>query len=134
VTGQIPNDHAVVNDAETIWSPALFVGNNRDRRRDIDLFVRFRSFAWRALLHRRRRKLRHWISATMAALGVGLMFALWSVTIHLPPVLNFFRIPGATQGPDKWSDVFIGVAFWGGFWALLRDRKDLSLGADSNRA
>jgi len=51
-----------------------------------------------------------------AALGVGLMFALWLVPIHLPPVLNFFRIPGATQDPDKWSDVFIVVALWGGFW------------------
>jgi uncharacterized membrane protein len=72
-----------------------------------------------------------------AALGVGLMFALWFVTIHLPPVLNSFRIPGATQDPDKWSDVFIVVALWGGFWALvrdLRDRRDLSLGADSDRA
>ncbi len=55
-----------------------------------------------------------------AALGVGLMFALWTVTIHLPPVL-------ATPDPDKWSDVFIVVALWGGFWGLvhdLRDRKD----------
>jgi len=72
-----------------------------------------------------------------AALGVGLMFALWTVTIHLPPVLNFFRIPGATQDPDKWSDVFIVVALWGGSWALardLRDRRDSNLGADSNRA
>src|ERR1700730_231761 len=63
-----------------------------------------------------------------AALCVGLMFALWTVTIHLPPVLNFFRIPGATQDPDKWSDVFIVVALCGGFWALtsdLRDRRDL---------
>lgn len=71
-----------------------------------------------------------------AALGMGLMFALWLVTIHLPPVLNFFRIPGATQDPDKWSDVFIVVALWGGFWALvrdLRDRRDLRLRADSNR-
>ena len=56
-----------------------------------------------------------------AALGVGLMFALWTVTIHLSPVLNFFRIPGATQDPDKWSDVFIVVALWGGSWALVRD-------------
>src|SRR5436853_3006927 len=45
-----------------------------------------------------------------AALGVGLMFALWTVTIHLPPVL-------ATPDPDKWSDVFIVVALWVGFWA-----------------
>jgi len=66
-----------------------------------------------------------------AALGVGLMFALWTVTIHLPPVVR------VTQDPDKWSDVFIVVALWGGFWALvsdLRDRKHLSLRADSNRA
>jgi uncharacterized membrane protein len=48
-----------------------------------------------------------------AALGVGLMFALWTATIHLPPVLNFFRTRGATQDPDKWSDVFIVVALWG---------------------
>jgi hypothetical protein len=66
-----------------------------------------------------------------AALGVGLMFVLWTVTIHLPLLL------GAPQDPDKWSDVFIVAALWGGSWALardLRDRKDLSLGADSNRA
>src|SRR5437762_3104323 len=72
-----------------------------------------------------------------AALGVGLMFALWTVTIHLPTVLNFFHTPGAPQDPDKWSDVFIVAALWGGCWTLtrdLRDRKDLSLGADSNRA
>ncbi len=72
-----------------------------------------------------------------AALGVGLMFALWIVTIHIPPVLNFFRTPGATQDPDKWSDVFIVAALWGGSWAVardLRDRKDLSSATDSNRA
>ena len=72
-----------------------------------------------------------------AALGVGLMFALWTVTIHIPPVFNFLRAPGATQDPDKWSDVFIVAALWGGSWALvpdLRDRKDLSSRADSNRA
>src|SRR5207248_402489 len=72
-----------------------------------------------------------------AALGMGLMVALWLVTIHLPPVLNYLRTPGAPQDPDKWSDVFIVVALWGGSWALahnLRDRKDLSLMTDSDRA
>ena len=59
-----------------------------------------------------------------AVLGVGLMFALWTVTIHVPPVLNFFRIAGATQDPDKWSDVFIVVALWGGSWALARAPHD----------
>jgi len=70
-----------------------------------------------------------------AALGVGLMFALWTVTIHVPPILNFLGTPGTSQDPDKWSDVFIVAALWGGSWALvgdLRDRKNLS--ADSNRA
>ena len=51
-----------------------------------------------------------------AALCVGLMFALWLITIHLPPVLH-----PATQSPDTWSDVFIVAALWGGFWALLRE-------------
>jgi len=50
-----------------------------------------------------------------AALGVGLMFALWALTIHIPPVF------GAPQDPDRWSDVFIVASLWGGFWALLRD-------------
>src|SRR6266480_6813781 len=68
-----------------------------------------------------------------AALGVGLLFALWTVTIHLPPLFNVFRIPAATQEPDKWSDVFIVVELWGGFWALLRDGRDLRLRTDSNR-
>jgi uncharacterized membrane protein len=59
-----------------------------------------------------------------AALGVGLMFALWLVTIHLPVLLNMLHTPGATQDPDKWSDVFIVVALWGGLWALARDLRD----------
>jgi uncharacterized membrane protein len=63
--------------------------------------------------------LRRW-----AAFGVGLMFALWTVTIHLPAVLNFSGVPGATQDPDKWSDVFIVVALWGGFWATAHDLRD----------
>jgi hypothetical protein len=32
--------------------------------------------------------------------------------------------PGATRDPDKWSDVFIVVALWGGLWALARDLRD----------
>jgi uncharacterized membrane protein YphA (DoxX/SURF4 family) len=55
-----------------------------------------------------------------AALGVGLMFALWTVTIHLPSLL-------AVQNSDKWSDVFIVVALWGGFWTLVRDSRDKSI-------
>src|SRR5438552_16792924 len=42
-----------------------------------------------------------------AALGVGLMFALWTVTIHVPPDLNFFHTTGAPHDQDKWSAVLI---------------------------
>ncbi len=63
----------------------------------------------------------------LAALGMGLMFTLWTVTIHVPVLLNLLRTPGVPQDPDKWSDVFIVAAIWGGSWALaqnLCDRKD----------
>src|SRR5438552_6730841 len=42
-----------------------------------------------------------------AAFGVGLMFALWTVTIHVPPDLNFFHTTGAPHDQDKWSAVLI---------------------------
>jgi hypothetical protein len=51
-----------------------------------------------------------------AALAVGLMFALWTLTVHLPPLL-------AAPDPDKWSDVFIVVALWGGFWMAADNLK-----------
>ena len=53
-----------------------------------------------------------------AALAVGLMFALWTLTVHLPPLL-------AAPDPDKWSDVLIVVALWGGFWMIAHDLKPL---------
>jgi uncharacterized membrane protein len=65
------------------------------------------------------RSLRWW-----AALGLGLMFALWEVTVHLPPLV-------ASPDADKWSDVLIVAALSGGFWMIarnLRDKKDSSLG------
>lgn len=49
-----------------------------------------------------------------ASIGAGLMFALWTFTIHLPALL-------AKPVPDNWSDVFIVVALWGGFWALVHE-------------
>jgi hypothetical protein len=72
-----------------------------------------------------------------AAIGLGLMFALWLITIHLPPVLNYLRNPGVIQDPDKWSDVFIVAALWGGSWALVRglgERRAASRPANSNSA
>jgi len=57
---------------------------------------------------------------TWAAFGSGLMFAVWTLTIHLPALL-------AKPVPDNWSDVFIVIALWGGFWALVGSAKDSSL-------
>jgi len=65
--------------------------------------------------------LRRW-----AALAAGLMFAIWLATIHLLPVLHYLRTSGATQDPDKWSDVFIVAALWGGMWALARGLRERS--------
>jgi hypothetical protein len=53
-----------------------------------------------------------------AATGIGLMFAIWVFTLHLPRVLGLYGIPGAPHNPDEWSSLFIAVALWGGLWAL----------------
>jgi hypothetical protein len=52
--------------------------------------------------------------------SLALMFAVWTLTIHLPALL-------AKQVPDNWSDVFIVVALCGGFWALARSEPDWHL-------
>jgi uncharacterized membrane protein len=53
-----------------------------------------------------------------AAIGIGLMFAIWVITLHLPRVLGWYGIPGAPRDPDEWSSLLIAVALWGGSWAL----------------
>ena len=54
------------------------------------------------------------------AAGVGLMFGIWVLTLHLPRVLGLYGIPGAPHNPNEWSSLFIAVALWGGLWALVR--------------
>jgi hypothetical protein len=54
------------------------------------------------------------------AAGIGLMYAIWVFTLHLPRTLGFYGIPGAFRDPDEWSSLFIAVALWGGSWALAR--------------
>jgi len=49
---------------------------------------------------------------------LGLMFAIWVFTLHLPRVLGLYGIPGAPHSPAEWSSLFIAVALWGGPWAL----------------
>jgi len=54
------------------------------------------------------------------AAGIGLMFGIWVVTLHLPRVLGLYGIPGAPRNPNEWSSLFIAIALWGGPWALAR--------------
>jgi uncharacterized membrane protein len=54
------------------------------------------------------------------AIGIGLMFAIWVFTLHIPRVLGLYGIPGAPTNPDEWSSLFIAVALWGGPWAMAR--------------
>lgn len=50
-----------------------------------------------------------------AAAGMGTMFAMWVVTLHLPRTLGFYGIPGALHDPNEWSSLFIALALCGGF-------------------
>jgi uncharacterized membrane protein len=59
------------------------------------------------------------ILENLGAAGIGLMFGIWVLTLHLPRVLGLYGIPGAPRDPDEWSSLFIAVAFWGGSWALV---------------
>jgi uncharacterized membrane protein len=50
--------------------------------------------------------------------AIGLMFAVWVLTLHLERTLGFYSIPGAIRDPDEWSSLFIAVGLWGGPWAI----------------
>jgi putative oxidoreductase len=56
------------------------------------------------------------------AAGIGLMFAIWVFTLHLPRVLGLYGIPGAPRSPAEWSSLFIAIALWGGSWALAYEQ------------
>lgn len=59
------------------------------------------------------------------AAGLGLMFAVWVVTLHVPLALRWLRLPGRDNPASLWSSCFVAVAFWGGAWSLTAssDRK-----------
>jgi len=83
----------------------------------------------RRSIHRRGRKLRHWISAAVGGFRCG-------TDVRALDRNNSSAACSRNPRPGQMSDVFIVVALWGGFWALvhdLRDRKDLSLGTGSNQ-
>lgn len=52
------------------------------------------------------------------AFGLGLMFAAYVLTLHIPRVAGLYNIPGATHNPNEWSSMLIAMALWGGLWAL----------------
>jgi uncharacterized membrane protein len=49
---------------------------------------------------------------------LGLMFAIWVFTLHLPRVLFGLYGGKGPHNPDEWSSLFIAIALWGGSWAL----------------
>jgi uncharacterized membrane protein len=42
---------------------------------------------------------------------IGLMFAIWVFTLHIP------LVAAKPDDPDGWSSLFIAAALWGGCWA-----------------
>jgi uncharacterized membrane protein len=56
-------------------------------------------------------------------IAIGLMFAIWVITLHIPRTLGFYGIPGAINDPDEWSSLFIAVGLWGGPWARARHHR-----------
>ncbi|HEY4049084.1 MAG TPA: hypothetical protein VGM27_19660 [Acidobacteriaceae bacterium] len=66
------------------------------------------------------------------AASIGLMFAIWIVTLHLPRVLGLYGIPGAPHDSNEWSSLFIAIALWGGFWALAHVLGPVSRKAEAN--
>lgn len=55
--------------------------------------------------------------------ALGLMYAIWVVTLHIPRTLGFYHIPGAISDPNEWSSLFIAIGLWGGPWTLAKNRK-----------
>jgi uncharacterized membrane protein len=54
-----------------------------------------------------------WSSACL-----GLMFAIYLFTLHLPRVLGLYGVPGAPTNPNEWSSLLIAMGLWGGLWGL----------------
>ena len=52
--------------------------------------------------------------------GLGLMFATWVLTLHLPRVLGYMQGAGPRDA-DEWSSMLIAMAIWGGAWADIKN-------------
>jgi len=49
---------------------------------------------------------------------LGLMFAIWVFTLHLPRTVFGLYGGSGPHSPDEWSSLFIAIALWGGLWVL----------------
>jgi hypothetical protein len=58
------------------------------------------------------------------ALGLGLMFGIWVLTLHLPRVLGFLG-GGGLRDPDEWSSMLIAMAIGGGAWGSITSSRIL---------
>lgn len=52
------------------------------------------------------------------AICIGLMYAIWVFTLHLPRTLLGLYGGSGPHAPDEWSNLFIAIALWGGSWVL----------------
>jgi len=52
------------------------------------------------------------------AAGLGLMFGIWVLTLHLPRVFGLLG-GGGLRDADEWSSMLIAMALWGGPWGML---------------
>ncbi len=56
--------------------------------------------------------------------GIGLMYAIWVFTLHLPRTVFGLSGGSGPHSPDEWSSLFIAIALWGGAWALASNVQD----------
>lgn len=63
------------------------------------------------------------ILLSWGAASIGLMFAIWVFTLHLPRVLFGVYGGAGPHSPDEWSSLFIAIALWGGSWAIASGRR-----------
>jgi uncharacterized membrane protein len=64
------------------------------------------------------------IQLRWGAISIGLMFAIWVFTLHLPRTLFGLYGGSGPRASDEWSSLFIAIALWGGSWALARSQQN----------
>jgi hypothetical protein len=64
------------------------------------------------------------------AFGLGLMFAIWVLTLHLPRVSDVYGIAGAPRSPNEWSSLFIAIALLPGLEVQRRSATGAATGFD----